>query len=805
MKIATVSLALAAALLAQAASAATYYVAKTGRDTNAGTLSSPFLTIRKGASVLKPGDRLEVRAGTYAEGLNDAVPSGTSWGSPVTIAAYSGERVVMAPSSGARVFEFSQRGYIVLDGLVLDGRGVTSNVIKITSPAHHIRVKDSEIMNAPAQGILVGTDASYNEFINLKIHNNGSRDLDHGIYINGSNNLVERCDVYANSGTGVQIYTGYAGKRANRNIIRFNKIHGNSTLGRERSSITMTSGEENTAHTNLIWGNGAGIAATNSAIRARIYNNTIYNNAGIGITLTAASGANGGGPSQGADVRNNIVFGNGSAISNAQSGTTVSNNLTSDPLFVAAGSDFHLRSGSPAIDKGANLAAYGVASDFAGSPRPAGAAYDIGAYEYAGVSPTPTPTPEPTPAPTPAPGCVSAAAGTWKNVAVAAQTGSFTASFDATPAAASMDGVVGLSNGPASAYSALAAAVRFNNTGKIDARNGGAYAAAGSISYSPNLSYRFRLVVDVAARKYSAYVRQGAGTEMLIGTGYAFRTEQAGATRLDNLALAAGTGGVTVCAPSVAAAAGTTDTTAPTISAVTAAGLTATGAAISWTTNEPADGQVEYGPTTVYGLSTPLQGAMTTSHSAALSGLTAGTLYHYRVKSKDAAGNLRVSADATFTTAAPAPAAGCVTSASTWINQPLRSLAGTSTVEFDATPSAANIDGVAGLSNGPASAYTALAAAVRFNSTGKIDARSGGAFTASASIPYSAGLTYRFRLVVSLTSRKYSAYVRQGAGAEQLIGSNLSFRSEQSGATALNNLGVFATGGSETVCGTVVK
>jgi len=37
-----------------------------------------------------------------------------------------------------------------------------------------------------------------------------------------------------------------------------------------------------------------------------------------------------------------------------------------------------------------------------------------------------------------------------------------------------------------------------------------------------------------------------------------------------------------------------------------------------------------------------------------VSGLLASTLYHYRVKSRDAVGNLAVSGDFTFTTAAPA-------------------------------------------------------------------------------------------------------------------------------------------------------
>ena len=44
-----------------------------------------------------------------------------------------------------------------------------------------------------------------------------------------------------------------------------------------------------------------------------------------------------------------------------------------------------------------------------------------------------------------------------------------------------------------------------------------------------------------------------------------------------------------------------------------------------------------------------------TSHSASLSGLAANTLYHYRVKSRDAAGNLATSGDFTFTTPASGP------------------------------------------------------------------------------------------------------------------------------------------------------
>ena len=96
----------------------------------------------------------------------------------------------------------------------------------------------------------------------------------------------------------------------------------------------------------------------------------------------------------------------------------------------------------------------------------------------------------------------------------------------------------------------------------------------------------------------------------------------------------------------------TTDTTPPVISGVGASSLTSSGATVNWTTNEVSDTQVEYGATTHYGSSTTLVTSLVTSHSTVLSGLQASKLYHYRVKSRDGAGNLAVSVDFTFTTVA---------------------------------------------------------------------------------------------------------------------------------------------------------
>ncbi len=98
--------------------------------------------------------------------------------------------------------------------------------------------------------------------------------------------------------------------------------------------------------------------------------------------------------------------------------------------------------------------------------------------------------------------------------------------------------------------------------------------------------------------------------------------------------------------------AGKIDTAAPVLSNIAAGGITSSGATIIWNTNENSDSQVEYGSTTAYGQSTALNPALVTAHSQGLSGLAPGTVYHYRVKSRDAAGNLAVSGDFTFTTSA---------------------------------------------------------------------------------------------------------------------------------------------------------
>ncbi|MBI3231860.1 MAG: fibronectin type III domain-containing protein [Candidatus Doudnabacteria bacterium] len=94
------------------------------------------------------------------------------------------------------------------------------------------------------------------------------------------------------------------------------------------------------------------------------------------------------------------------------------------------------------------------------------------------------------------------------------------------------------------------------------------------------------------------------------------------------------------------------DTTPPVISAVLSASISHSAETITWTTSELANAEIEYGTTSGYGHTTGLNSSLGTTHSQTLLGLSANTLYHFRIKTTDASANLTTSGDYTFTTAA---------------------------------------------------------------------------------------------------------------------------------------------------------
>lgn len=385
--------------------AAVYYVATTGSDNNSCTtatnISVPKRTINSGIGCLKAGDTLYIRAGTYIEWINSNVPGGSSWTSPTTVSGYSGETVTLQPPVGASwVINLSTgtQQYIIFNNLILDARNVSYDAFKIQysasagSGAHHIRLQNSEVKNAAygksgsgalGQGIAVfgGSDANKgccNEFINLKVHNNGVTYFDHGFYVGTANNLIEKCDVYSNAGFGIHLYNGSSGGVDN-NTVRYNNSHQNGNNANQiGAGILLSTGQNDLAYDNIVWGNKSGIEIKASG--SKVYNNTIYNNTG-----PYTSGLYIGPGVQNVVLKNNIAYSNSTNIDNQGSNTILSNNFTNNPNFVdVASGNFNLLAGSPAIDTGITVSE--VLNDYVGVSRPQGSAYDIGAYEYNAAS-----------------------------------------------------------------------------------------------------------------------------------------------------------------------------------------------------------------------------------------------------------------------------------------------------------------------------------------------------------------------------------------------------------------------------------
>jgi Right handed beta helix region/Protein of unknown function (DUF1565) len=384
-----VTVAFVGAVHPRAAAAANYYVATNGNDGNPGTQVQPFQTIHKGLSVVRAGDTLFLRGGTYNEAINSnsqTIPTGSSWTDAPRIAAYPSETVVLQGSYGNGInLAASYIHYVIFDGLIVDGGGVS-----MQNGANHVRFQNGEVRNALGQGIQggFGSTATTNlELLNMRIHNNGNPTVisespgsggryDHGIYVAISNLLIDGCDIHDNTGYGIQIYDS-SGGRANNAVIRNNRIHDNKGDG----NVTLNYGDNILFYNNLVYNGLNGVSMMYSVTNTKVYNNTIYNHpSGAGVQVQSGS--------SGAAIINNILYQDSSGFMNyGASSVTTSNNLTTNPQFVNAGAaNFHLQATSPAIDAGKALTAVPV--DFDGLPRPAGSAYDIGAYEYGASGPT---------------------------------------------------------------------------------------------------------------------------------------------------------------------------------------------------------------------------------------------------------------------------------------------------------------------------------------------------------------------------------------------------------------------------------
>ena len=65
---------------------------------------------------------------------------------------------------------------------------------------------------------------------------------------------------------------------------------------------------------------------------------------------------------------------------------------------------------------------------------------------------------------------------------------------------------------------------------------------------------------------------------------------------------------------------------------------------------------------------------------------------------------------------------------------------------------------------------------MRFNTSGNIDVRNGGSYAADATMAYSSGTSYHFRLVVNVPNHTYSVYVTPAGQSEVTLAAGYAFR-----------------------------
>jgi hypothetical protein len=125
---------------------------------------------------------------------------------------------------------------------------------------------------------------------------------------------------------------------------------------------------------------------------------------------------------------------------------------------------------------------------------------------------------------------------------------SYIVEVDVVPLGSNIDAIVGLASDSPSTYGDLAAILRFNADGLVDARDGDTYRAFQRVPYVANRSYTFVYIVDLARGTYSAWLDDpGAVNSFIIANNHAFRTEQAGVTSLGTIGQKADIGSVLTC------------------------------------------------------------------------------------------------------------------------------------------------------------------------------------------------------------------------------------------------------------------
>ena len=407
---------------------ASYYVDCTaGSDANSGTsTSSAWRSLSPvNARTFSAGNGIYLKRGCSWDGGLTARSSGSA-SAPITYAAYGTGAAPVVRNSGAGRYGNGVTvtgDYNVVDGLLVRDAGSAGVIMKPGADRNVVR--NTEVT---AAGMGIEADGQYNLITRNSVHdlrmivNTQGGDDDYGatcFWLQGANNEVSynrgvNCKApsydYGSDGGFVEIWqsgdNSFVHHNYSQNTAGYFELGGSGSAQNVRVAYNVIrdwqGGPLLCPHDNGTFT----IAYTNF----RFENNTaVTDNGGQGIGCVSSLT-----PSK-VLFRNNVFSGN-FQMSGGGGNFTHQNNLynlsngvgyalgsgekVGAPAFVnRAAGDYHLTSGSPAVDAGLVL---GYSRDFDDRQVAAGAAPDMGAFEYAAAStaPAPAPTPAPVPAPT---------------------------------------------------------------------------------------------------------------------------------------------------------------------------------------------------------------------------------------------------------------------------------------------------------------------------------------------------------------------------------------------------------------------
>ena len=401
--------------------ATTYSVAPTGSDANSGTAAAPFRQIRKAIAVGAPGDTVLVADGDYL-GFDLDGMAGTAL-LPFTIRAVGTAANVVKTtdrSDNRDTIHVLFSSYVVLEGL--RSSGANRAAVRIDQ-CDHVTVRWGTFGNNATWGIF--TD--FSDDLLLEGNECFGSGTQHGIYVSNSGDrpVVRWNRLHDNAGCGLQLNADAS--QGGDGIISGAVIEGNiawnnGTAG--GAAINLDGVQGSIIRNNLLYGNHAtGIALFQIDGAAgpsgdEVLNNTIDqpSDGRWAVLVKSSAGTN--------TIRNNILvhrntarggllYGDATDVATTDSDYNVLDAVTPDDggtriplatwktqghephslslsvasLFVSpAGADYHLLAGSAAIDAGQTLAH--APTDLQGRARPAGAAFDVGCYEWAAPSGT---------------------------------------------------------------------------------------------------------------------------------------------------------------------------------------------------------------------------------------------------------------------------------------------------------------------------------------------------------------------------------------------------------------------------------